>query len=610
MAATKAFFNISKGNPRILIGALLVVTGLVICLVEVFQIPYFSSKLVGQAYLFSIIAMFMPLAFYHYFPPLTGWFKYYRDALAVLTFGIAIYFMLNSETALYQGWEVIAPLHAQILGLCLILLVLVAMTRIGGLPLFIIVLLFGILPVLSDYLPTFLSGKSYSFWSTVTFHAMGSESLLGIPMRVVARILIGYLVFGVLLMETGGGKFFYDFAISLMGRYRGGPAKVSVISSAFFGSISGSAVANIITTGSFTIPSMKRNGFPSHYAAAIEAAASTGGTLTPPIMGATAFIMTEFLNISYLEVCIAAMIPAFLYFLTLLLQVDCYAGKNKLSGLSKEEITPLSQVLKDGWPFAVSFIVLLGILGIFKANVRAPFYTSAVLLGLLTFQKKNRLAAGSYMKLIDSIGRTIANIMVTLLGVGLIMGSLSMTGLAYTFSSDLGSLAGGSTILLLLLGAGGSFILGMGMTISACYVFLVLIVAPPLLEAGFNPVASHLFFLYCGMLSYITPPVAIASLSAASLAEAPPMKTAFKSIQIGIAKFILPFAFILSPALIFQGEFWEGVLALVLTTLGLIFIAQGAEGFWLLKSKVIGLPARTVLIIAGIILIFYKFIFS
>jgi len=348
-------------------------------------------------------------------------------------------------------------------------------------------LFFSVLPLFTDYLPRFLSGKSYGFWPTITFHALGSESLLGIPMRVVGRILIGYLVFGVLLMETGGGKFFFDFAISLMGRYRGGPAKVSVVSSAFFGSISGSAVANIITTGAFTIPSMKRNGFPPYYAGAIEACASTGGTLTPPIMGATAFIMTEFLQISYLKVCISAMVPALLYFLTLLLQVDCYAGKKNLAGLQKEKIPLLGKTIKEGWPFAVSLAILIFILVVLKDSVRAPFYTSGILIILLMTRKQSRLGFSEILHVIQSIGRTIANIMVVLLGVGLIMGSLSMTGLAYTFSTDLGNLAGGNTALLLLLGAGGSFILGMGMTISACYVFLVLIIAPPLLNAGFDP---------------------------------------------------------------------------------------------------------------------------
>jgi len=531
----------SKEVGRYLAAALSLI-GIFVSVIEVFQVHYFSPILIGQAYLFCLMSFFFPLAILYFFPHIKGRFGWYKDLFAILAFIIPFYFFLTAPAAFYQGWEVKAPWHAMIMSLILVILVLIAVKQVGGWPLFIVCFFFGALPLFTVYMPGILSGVGYGFWSTITFHALGTESLLGLPMRVVGRILIGYLIFGAVLQVTGGGKFFLDFALSLLGRYRGGAAKVSIVSSSLFGSLSGSVVANIVTTGTFTIPTMKRSGFPAYYAGAVEACSSTGGVLMPPIMGATAFIMAEFLNISYLSVCLAAVIPSILYYLTLFLQVDCYAAKNKLAGLPKEEIPQLVKTLKDGWPYVMSFIALIWVLG---------------------FQ---RLEAG----------------------------------IAFSFASELTHLAGGNMIFLLLLGAIGSYVLGMGMTVSACYIFLALVMAPVLIESGFNPMATHLFFLYCGMLSYITPPVAVGAFSAASVAKSAPMLTGWTSMRLGIGMWLLPLIFVLSPSLIFEGSIYHGLLAVFLTGLGFSLISQGAEGMMVLVVKRrIGLPQRAFLIITG-----------
>lgn len=582
------------------LAAALSLIGIFVSVIEVFQVHYFSPILIGQAYLFCLMSFFFPLAILYLFPHIKGRFGWYKNLFAILAFIIPFYFFLTASAAFYQGWEVKAPWHAMIMSLILVILVLIAVKQVGGWPLFIVCFLFGALPLFTVYMPGILSGVGYGFWSTITFHALGTESLLGLPMRVVGRILIGYLIFGAVLQVTGGGKFFLDFALSLLGRYRGGAAKVSIVSSSLFGSLSGSVIANIVTTGTFTIPTMKRSGFPAYYAGAVEACSSTGGVLMPPIMGATAFIMAEFLNTSYLSVCLAAVIPSILYYLTLFLQVDCYAAKNKLAGLPKEEIPQLVKTLKDGWPYVMSFMALIWVLGFQRLEAQAPYYASALLLFLLMLKKERRLNFQNFLELFESAGRTIAHIMATLLGIGFVIGSLSMTGIAFSFASELTHLAGGNMLFLLLLGAIGSYVLGMGMTVSACYIFLALVMAPVLIESGFNPMATHLFFLYCGMLSYITPPVAVGAFSAASVAKSAPMLTGWTSMRLGIGMWLLPLIFVLSPSLIFEGSIYHGLLAVFLTGLGFSLISQGAEGMMVLVVKRrIGLPQRAFLIITG-----------
>ena len=413
-----------------------------------------------------------------------------------------------------------------------------AVRRVGGPLLLGICVFFFAFPLFADHMPGFLWGASSDFPSLLRLHAMGTESIIGVPMRVVAGLLIGFLLFGSALVATGGGEFFMTFATALMGKSRGGPAKVAILSSGLFGSLSGSVISNVVTTGQMTIPTMKRVGYPAAYAGAVEACASTGGALMPPVMGAVAFIMAEYLNISYATVMIAAVVPAFLFYIALLFQADMYAVSHGLKGQPAEEIPNLWETVKSGWHFLFSLVLLIYLLVWVGIEAHAPFYATALLLatsavnGAITGKNPIRLENFTVL-IIDSV-KNITNIVGILAGIGMIVGSLSYTGVGGAFSRELVQFAGSNVYLLLLFGAITSFILGMGMTVSACYIFLAVVLGPALIDSGLDPVASHLFILYWGMLSYITPPVALAAVAAATIANASAMKTGFLAMRLGI----------------------------------------------------------------------------
>jgi TRAP transporter 4TM/12TM fusion protein len=370
-----------------------------------------------------------------------------------------------------------------------------------------------------------------------------------------------------------------DFASALMGRSRGGPAKVAIISSGLFGMLSGSATSNVLTTGVMTIPAMKRCGYSSTYAGAVEACASTGGALMPPIMGAAAFIMATFLNVPYSEVIVAAFLPALLYYLALLLQTDMYAARNGLRGLSAEEIPPLLPVLRRGWFYLFAIAALTWLLIAYRIADEAPFYVSVFLLLVAGFQAgRKALKARWILDLVVDAGQSIAQILGLVTGIGLIVGALSVTGVANSFSRELVQYAGGNIALLLATGALTSFILGMGMTASACYIFLAIVLAPALVRSGLDPMASHLYIFYWGIVSFITPPVALAAIAAASIAKSNPMATGFTALRVGALLLLLPVLFVLQPALILKGAPLEVLQASITAIAAVVLLAGAMEG--------------------------------
>ncbi len=387
-----------------------------------------------------------------------------------------------------------------------------------------------------------------------------------------------------------------------MGSSRDGPAKVAVVSSGLMGSLSGSVISNILTTGTITIPAMKRSGYSPHYAASIEACASTGGTLMPPVMGAVAFIMASFLGVPYSEVMIAAFLPALLFYLALLFQVDNYAARKGLRGMSRSEIPHLWAVLKEGWPYLLSLGMLIYMLLFMRLESYAPYYATAVLLVISVIKKQNWLNFKSLLELLKELSVSVSNLVAILAGIGLVVGGLSYTGVAGAFSRELLLYADGNIALMLLAGAVTSFILGMGMTVSACYIFLSILLAPALVEAGLNPLASHLFILYWGMLSYITPPVALAAITAASVAGANPWKTGLYSMRLGSVLFVLPFMFVLNPSLILQGELSTIIFSATTAIIAMWILASALEGY-LYFVGIIAWPIRLVLLVAAGVLI-------
>ena len=383
-------------------------------------------------------------------------------------------------------------------------------------------------------------------------------------MQAFAETVIGFLVFGTALMMTGAGKFFINLSFALCGTFRGGAAKVCIFASGLLGMMSGSVVSNVLTAGTMTIPVMKKTGFRASYAGAIEACASTGAVLAPPVMGATAFVMAQFLNVSYAEVALAAAIPALLYYFGLFMQVDAYAARHGLKGLQRAELPKLGDTFREGWYFVFVIVLLIFMMLVMKRESHAPFYATLLLLVLNQLFNSEKWGWGTVVRFLEVNGRTFAELVGILAGCGLLIGAFSLTGVVSSLANDLLRIAGNNAMLLLAMTAVTSLVLGLGLTTTACYIFLAILVGPALEKVGLNKMAVHMFVFYWGMLSAITPPVAIASFAAAGIAGAPPMKTGWESMRVGSIIYFLPFFFVLNPALVLQGP-WTEALYLTVT---------------------------------------------
>jgi len=467
-----------------------------------------------------------------------------------------------------------------ILGSIAILLILEASRRLLGWPFLSIVLIFIFYALFSFLFPGGLYGKGVSWSRLATYLYLDPQGILGIAIEVSATIVFSFIFFGQALFKIGGGQVFNESAMSLMGRFRGGPAKVAILASSLFGTMSGSAVANVVTTGSVTIPMMKKTGYPAHFAAAVEATASSGGQIMPPIMGAAAFLMATFLGIPYVKVAISAAIPAMLYYLALFIQVDLEAGKNGLKGLPAHMLPKFSKVFKNGWPFIFPLFLLVYLLFILMIDADKAGLYSAASIFLIGFTLiKERISLRKVFFILKETGEGMLEIGVICSAAGIIIGIVSLTGLGFTFSQTLVSISGGSTIVLLILAAIGAIILGMGMTVTAAYIFMVILIAPALIQLGMNPLNAHLFVFYFSVMSFLTPPICLAVYAAASLAQADMMKTAFQAIKLGIAAYIVPFIFAYHPSLLLQGSLTEVILSIITSIIGIALVAVSVEGY-------------------------------
>jgi TRAP transporter 4TM/12TM fusion protein len=601
---------------RRLSGAWLVVlltsgtAGLVLALNQLFNWQLFSGiVLIENRYLYLLLACFLAPVFL-IFPGFQGAPRdrvpWYDAVLFLAGLAAPCYFAWNSLRILEQAWDFKAPVTAVWVGAVLWLLVLEGARRAGGTALFLMVLVLSLYPVYAGHLPGPIAGFSLSLPDAIRYQAMSVEAILGIPMRVFGTLIIGFIVFGEALQATGGGRFFNDVANSLLGAFRGGPAKVSVVASGLFGSMSGSVVSNIVADGPITIPMMKRLGFRAEVAAAIEATASTGGTLMPPVMGATAFVMASILGMPYVQVAIAAAIPSILFYLSLYFQVDAYAARHGLRGLPWAELPSLWGTLRWGWFYLGAFALLVFLLVSERLEALAPFYATGLLLLVAMLRPVTRFTLTTFLDFLAGVARTLSELVTILAAVGLIIGALAVTGVAGTFSSDMVRLAGGNVLMLLVLGAIACFILGMGMTITACYVFLAVVLAPAVVQQGLNPVAVHLFIMYWAMLSFITPPVAIGAYAAASIGQCSFMRTGWEAVRFGAVKYIVPFFFVYNPALVAQSASWlEIALVSLGAGLGVILLSYALQGYLpgvgAIAGSVAGWLVRGLLVVAGVL---------
>jgi TRAP transporter 4TM/12TM fusion protein len=584
--------------------------GIGLSLYQVFNLQIYTGVVIlSNRFLYLLIGLFLSQVFVLF--PAGGKSRregvpWYDVALFALTLAGSAYFAWYALKAVEQAWEFLAPTNAMLMAYVMWLLILEAVRRTGGTVILVLIIILSLYPTFADLMPGSFAGLAQTLPDTARYHLMSQESVLGIPMQVFGSLIIGFIIFGVTLQTTGGGRFFINIAFALLGNVRGGPAKVAILASGLFGSLSGSVITNVLTTGAMTIPAMRRTGYPATYAAGIEACASTGGVLMPPIMGATAFVMASFLNIPYVTVAIAAIIPAFLYYLALFFQIDAYAARERIAGMAKEELPSLRRTLIEGWHYMLAFALLIWLLIYLRREALAPYYATAALLVLTQFRKDTRMGVRELLAYVEANGRLLAELIAILAAVGLIIGGLVVTGMAGTFSGDLVRLAGGSPLMLLIMGAITSFILGMGMTVTAAYIFLAIVLAPALTKLGLDPLAVHLFIMYWGMLSYITPPVALGAFAAASLAQANPMRTGFEAMRLGSIIYFLPFFFVLNPAMIFHGE-WIHVISVTGTAVvGVLLLAAAMQGYLLgvgtLGPSLGGWSARALLLVGGLAL--------
>jgi TRAP transporter 4TM/12TM fusion protein len=476
------------------------------------------------------------------------------------------------------------PRDAVIVGTLLVLLLLEALRRATGPALPAIVVCFLLYALVANWVPGRLQGRASDWPRLAGYLVVDTNAMLGLPITIGTTVVVTFIFFGALLTVTGGSRFFTELALLGMGRFRGGAAKIAVVASALFGSISGSAVANVVATGVVTIPMIKRAGYRPYQAGAIEAVASTGGQLAPPVMGASAFLMAEFLQVPYSAVVLAALVPAVLYYLALFIQADLEAGRMGIRPVDAAELPRAREVL-PGMHFVLPFVVL--VVALFGYNLQpenaALWSAGTLVLFALAFGYRGRrpsprALAGAFR----AAGLATLEIILITAAAGLVIGVLAISGLGFNLTMALVAVGGGNLLALLLLAAIVCIVLGMGLPTVGVYVLLAALVAPSLAEVGVQPIAAHMYVMYFGMMSMITPPVALAAYAAAGIAGADPMRTGFEACRFGWSAFVVPFLFVLSPTLLLIGPPASVALA----------VATAALGIWLASIAVIGYFVR------------------
>ena len=488
-----------------------------------------------------------------------------------------------------------------IVGGILIALVFEATRRVVGWAMVIITGFFMFHALNAHLFFGFFYGPPVRWGKFVDTLFMSSDGIFGIPLYVCATYIILFIIFGAVLIRSGAGRFFIELAVSLTGHRIGGPAKASAVASGFMGTVSGSAVANVVTTGSFTIPLMKRVGYRAKFAAAVEACASSGGQITPPIMGAAAFIMAEFLAVPYTTIIIAAVIPAVLYFVTIYFMVHLEAEKHGLGALPKSELPQTWEVLRRGWHLLLALAVLIAFLLYGYTPMRAAFFGIFSLVVLSFINPTTRMSPVDLIAALEAGVRATVPVSIACACAGLIIGSVFVSGLGLKFTQQVIEIADGSLLILLALTGVASIILGMGITTTAVYITVAALIVPALIKAGVEPIAAHMFAFYFGVVSTITPPVALASFAAAAIAKTPPMATAVESTRVGVAKYLAPLIFVYNPSLLFVGPLWLTLVSTALALTGLWVLSIGVEGWC--KGPVTGLR-RLALLVAAILLLF------
>ncbi|MBT2639260.1 MULTISPECIES: TRAP transporter permease [unclassified Bacillus (in: firmicutes)] len=526
---------------------------------------------------------------------------WYDLLLAVIAVAVGAYWPVMIEELVNRVGR-LTPTDFYI-GIAAILLVLEATRRTVGLPIMIIAALFMAYALFGPYMPGFLAHRGLDLESLVQTMFFTTEGILGTPLGVSSTFIFLFLLFGAFLVKTGVGQYFNDLAVAVAGKSTGGPAKVAIFSSALQGTISGSSVANVVTSGSFTIPMMKKLGYRKEFAGAVEAAASTGGQLMPPIMGAAAFLMVEFIGggITYWDIAKAATIPALLYFTGIWIMTHFEAKRIGLRGLSDEEMPDRKEVLKKIYlllPILIVIILMVSGMSIMRAALWSILSTIVV----SSFSKETRIGFRDAIDALVDGARTALGVAAATAAAGIIVGVVTKTGLGLKLANGLLDLSGGYLIPTLMLTMLAAIVLGMGSPTTANYVITSTIAAPAIILLGVPDLSAHLFVFYFGIIADITPPVALAAFAAAGVSGGEPLRTGVNSAKLAIAAFIIPYMFVLSPELLMIDTSWTELIWVVFTAIsGMLAIGAGIIGYWLRKlfwwERVLG-------IVGGIMLIY------
>jgi len=504
--------------------------------------------------------------------------------LVLLTIGAGFYIFLNYGSIMErQGDWTRTDL---VWGSIATLLVLEACRRTIGPVLSIIGILFILYAYFGPYMPEALAHRPYSLERIVTLLYLTTEGIFGLPLGVAATFVFIFVLFGAFLEKTGGGNFFIDLAYSLTGRMTGGPAKTAVLASGFMGSVSGSAIANVVTTGTFTIPMMKKLGYKPHVAGAVEAAASTGGQLMPPIMGAGAFLMAEFTNTPYIHIIKIALIPAILYYLTVLFFVHFEAKKMGFSGLDKSQLPRLGETIKKGIHFLIPLAILVYVLVNNYSPMMAGFVAVVAVFVTAMLRRATRMSLKDVIEALELGARNAVTVSVACAAAGIVVGMVSLTGMGLKFSSFVVDLSHGIPLLAILLIGLASLVLGMGLPVTASYIVLVILAGPALTNMGIALVTAHMIVFWYSQDANVTPPVSLASFAAAGIAGANPMRCAFSSWKIAKGLYIIPIIMAYQPLLL-NGPFWEVVRTVVFAALGLIAFTAFMEAYLFHRTNLV-----------------------
>lgn len=532
------------------------------------------------------------------------WEQIFLGIMALFALGGCAYITILDENLQLRAGIVYAS--DILFAILLIIAIFEACRRKMGNPLVIITLVFVAYAFLGKYIPGFLNQPGMTLKKFTSLVYLTTDGIFGSPLYASASYVVLFVLLGAIMSVSGIGDYMTNLATSLFGHMRGGPAKVAVVASGFFGSISGSPTANVIGTGTFTIPMMKKNGFEPEFAAAVEATASTGGAIMPPIMGSTAFIMAEMLGIPYTAVAKAALIPAILYFLAVLFGVDIYAAKHGLKGIPRSQLPKVRSMLKQIYMLA-PLIFLIFCMAVFNMTiVRSGLLTIIVTLVLVEINPKTRMTKEQWLQIPVQTVKSAVSVGIACAMAGIISGVIMGSGLGYRISSILTSVAGTSMLLLLVLTMVVSLIMGMGVPTTAAYLVLASLVAPTMIQLGIPPLAAHMFIFYFGCISSITPPVALAAYAGAGLAGCDPNKTGYKAFRLAFCSFLMPYLFVYNPILLMEGGVLDILWSLVTALIGAYLLASGFEGFffrWSLKwfERPLMILGAVMLIVPGMV---------